>query len=133
MSGEVDFDPSNMDGNKFLFRSPLKNMVSTNKEWEKELKSAHCFNAEKYPELIFQSDSLMQDNAGGIVYQLYGKLTAGGTTKQVKIQIAVTPNDDGFFFRGTFSLNLKNFGMRNMYSRENNLEFFMELRTTNDK
>ncbi len=129
ITGKVDFDLSDLKNGKFEFGAKTKNLEATDKRQEEDLKSAHCFNADRYPDLTFKSDSVVCDRPGGIVYHVYGMLEAGGVGKPAKIQLTAIPVKDGYTFRGTMEMKLSAYAMRTEYTTAENLTFFLELRT----
>src|SRR5690606_16983385 len=56
-----------------------------NKQRDDHLRTADIFDAEKYPDLVFDATKI--EKADDETYTLYGDLTMKGTTKPVKLNV----------------------------------------------
>ncbi len=92
VTGEfTDFDSTvecagegeDFNGGKVSFSAKIDSITTKNEQRDGHLKSGDFFDAEKFPELSFQSTSL--DLSGGEVV-LKGDLTMKGTTKPVTLR-----------------------------------------------
>ena len=84
-SGTVQYDPS--DPSKTIIEATIDaNSIDTrNESRDKDLRSAHFFEVEKYPALTFKSKSVQGAGAGKL--KVTGDLTIHGVTKEVVLNV----------------------------------------------
>lgn len=85
-----------------------------NENRDKHLKSADFFDAEKFPQIVFESTSFTKQS--GNKYLLKGNLTMRGVTKAVEIPVTyrgIQQLKDGakVGFKGEFAVNRKDYGV----------------------
>jgi polyisoprenoid-binding protein YceI len=84
-TGTVQYDPA--DPSKAVIDATIDaNSIDTrNENRDKDLRSAHFFDVEKYPTLVFKSKGAQQAEAGKL--KITGDLTIHGVTKEVVLNI----------------------------------------------
>ncbi len=86
--GTFFFDPENLSGSKFSFRIPVSGIDTNNEKRDRHLKSVDFFNAEKFPEIIFESTKITKES--GKDYVARGKLTIKDVTRIVEVPFHIT-------------------------------------------
>lgn len=81
-SAELDAENEDFTDAKVSFKGEVNSLDTSNTDRDNHLKSADFFDAEKYPEISFESKSLEKDDDG---YIIKGDLTIKGITKSVKL------------------------------------------------
>jgi polyisoprenoid-binding protein YceI len=82
--GSLSFDPENLAGSTASFSVEIASVETDNKKRNDHLLSKDFFDAEKYPEMKFESTSFVKD---GESYSLNGKLTIRDITKDINIPV----------------------------------------------
>jgi polyisoprenoid-binding protein YceI len=75
---------------------------------DNHLRKEEFFNVEKFPQLTFVSESI---TGSGKSFNVKGKLTIKGVTKEVSFKFTATPQGDTYTFKGDFELNRRDFGV----------------------
>ncbi len=75
-AGEVRFDPNNLTESKFLFKIETASIDTKIAKRDKHLQSADFFEADKYPQMIFESTKITA--VGNGLYEVLGKFTVKG-------------------------------------------------------
>jgi len=100
---------------KVRFTADINSISTNNEQRDAHLKTGDFFEAEKYPQLIFESDKL--EKIGDENYKVYGTLTMRGVSKKIILNaeyggIALDPWGNtriGFSISG--KINRKDFGV----------------------
>ena len=100
-SGQVSFDPAKPQTGKASLDVELGSVDAGSPDADSEVVTAPWFNVEKFPKAHFESTSIKAK--GGDSYEIAGKLTIKGTTKDVSFP--ATFKADGN--KGTGSLSIK--------------------------
>jgi polyisoprenoid-binding protein YceI len=82
--GTVQFDEQNPTASKVSARIDAKSVNTREEKRDAHLRSPDFFDAEKYPELVFESTKV--EKQGGEKYKVTGDLTIHGVTKQVVLE-----------------------------------------------
>ena len=112
----------NIDGglaNKFNFEIDAASIDTNVAERDKHLRGPDFFNVEEFPKITFESTEIEREEG---VYQVRGKMTMRGQTKDVTIPIRLVGIGRGPFgkeragFFAKFELKRSDFGMDSMLS-----------------
>ena len=114
-TSEVETSSDEFDTAKITFKGNVNSISTGNEQRDGHLKSADFFDAEKYPEFVFESTGLKKKGSND--FELGGNLTLHGITKPVKLSveaggIAKDPYGQvkaGFSVSG--KINRKDFGL----------------------
>jgi polyisoprenoid-binding protein YceI len=99
----VNFDPSKLDVAKAQFTVDLNSIDLGLPEVNDEVKKPDWFNTAKFPNANFVSGSVK--SLGGNKYEVAGKLTIKGVTKDVTAPFTLTPQAGGnALVEGTFPI-----------------------------
>lgn len=90
-AGTVDMDPKAPQKGSVEFSVKTTSIDTGNADRDKHLRTADFFDAEKYPEITFKSDSVKA--TGKNTYNVTGTLTMHGVSK--KVTLPVTFNGEG--------------------------------------
>lgn len=81
--GDFVFNPENLSNSYFNFAIKVKSIQTFNGKRDTHLKSKDFFNADKYPEMAFQSSKVKFK--GENTYTLEGEMTIKDVTKKVSL------------------------------------------------
>lgn len=102
--GTFFFDPANLKGSKADFTISVKSINTDVKKRDDHLQTSDFFDAEKYPNIKFQSTKF--EKKSGNNYIVYGNLTIKNTTKLVKLPFKVLGEVENPMMKGTWVLSL---------------------------
>lgn len=114
-SSEAETNGDDFSNAKVVFTAQTASVTTDNEQRDAHLKSDDFFNAEKYPEIRFESTGLKKKNDDE--YELEGKLTIRDVTKTIKLNVeAGGVIVDGYGqtkagFSVTGKINRKDFGL----------------------
>jgi polyisoprenoid-binding protein YceI len=84
-AGEVKFDPNNPAESKFLFKIETSSIDTKIAKRDKHLQSADFFEADKYPQMSFESTKIT--SAGNGLYEVLGKFTVKGVEYELLLPL----------------------------------------------
>ena len=100
--GQISFDTAKPDTAKIAFSIDTGSATLGAPESDAELPKAAWFNVAKFPQASFQSSSVK--SLGGGKYQVSGKLTIKGNSKDVEIPVALTQANGVTSASGQFAI-----------------------------
>jgi polyisoprenoid-binding protein YceI len=107
LSGNVQFDNANPENSTFLFNVAV-NSINTGKGMKnKHAVSDKWFDAEKYPNIIFKSNSVSKQ---GDAFIVTGVMNIHGVSKEMTLPFTFNNNS----FSSKFSVNRLDFGVGTM-------------------
>jgi polyisoprenoid-binding protein YceI len=74
---------------------------------DNHLRKEEYFDVQSRPRIIFKSEKITAGKSGN--FQVSGKLTIKGTTKDISFPFKASAKDDGYLFDGSFQLNRRDF------------------------
>lgn len=80
--GEVNFDPENLADSKIKGVVKVASITTENERRDNHLRSPDFFDAENYPDIVFESTKISKTDDG---YVAVGNLTIRDVTKEVEI------------------------------------------------
>ena len=128
-TGTVNFSPRNLADAHFEFSVKTGSLHCETKSQADALKDVHFFDAGKYREITFKSESVTKDMPSSVVYQIKGKLTVKGVTKPVTLQLIATPSGNGYVFRGSFTLDRSGYLIGDHGELDDKIICFLELKS----
>lgn len=81
--GIIEFDPANLKESRFDFKVKVKSINTNNSKRDGHLQSADFFDADKYPEMTFNSTAIV--HTGGNQYSVEGTLRIKDVSKNINI------------------------------------------------
>lgn len=85
ISGTVQYDPADLSKTAIDTTIDANSIDTRNENRDKDLRSAHFFDVEKYPTLTFKSKSAQASAQGKV--RVTGDLTIHGVTKEVVLDV----------------------------------------------
>ena len=109
LQGIIHFDKDNPSASTFDV-SIDANSVNTNVDMrDNHLRDENYFDVKKYPRIHFVSTSVKPGKEN--TFEISGKLTIKGKTKDINFPFTATQSTDGYIFNGEFKINRKDFGV----------------------
>lgn len=121
LQGSIRFDPSHPENAAFDVSVSAGSVNTDNKTRDKHLSSDSYFDAQQYPRIRFVSTRVIAGGNDG-QFTLAGKLTIKGTTREVSFPFTASKSGDGYLFKGSFSINRKDFGVGGSNTISNNVD-----------
>ena len=87
-SGTINMDPKNIQNSSVEFRIKAESIDTNQANRDKHLRAEDFFHVEKYPEIVFKSDSVKP--AAKDKYNVTGTLTMRGVSKKVTLPVTYT-------------------------------------------
>src|SRR5579875_567842 len=84
-TGTVQYDPADPSKTAIDATIDVNSIDTRNENRDKDLRSAHFFDVEKYPTLTFKSKSAQANGSGKL--KITGDLTLHGVTKEVVLNV----------------------------------------------
>jgi len=84
-NGTVKTEGDNFETAKIHFSADINSISTNNEQRDAHLRNSDFFDADNYPRLIFESDSL--EKTGDDEYKLHGTLTMRGVSKKVVLDV----------------------------------------------
>ncbi len=81
--GEIKFDPSNLDESRFAFTVKVKSVDTNNSKRDGHLLSEDFFDAKKFPEMSFESETIKHLGANN--YQVIGTMTVKDVSNKITL------------------------------------------------
>ena len=110
LRGAIVFDPQNAAADSFNVSIDAATVNTDNNMRDEHLREDTYLDVKKYPRISFSSTSVSAAGRNGN-YTLTGNLTIKGTTKTISFPFIATPMGNDFIFKGTFTINRKDFGV----------------------
>jgi polyisoprenoid-binding protein YceI len=104
--GVLVFDAANPGASSFDISIDAATVNTDNNSRDGHLRKAEYFDVIDFPRISFKSDMIIQAKGS---YQVRGKLTIKGTSKDIVFPFKATIKDDGYLFEGNFRINRRNF------------------------
>jgi polyisoprenoid-binding protein YceI len=110
LRGSIAFDPQHAADGSFDVTIDASTVNTDNSLRDSHLKNDGYFDVANYPRIQLISSLLAAgDKKGEFVFT--GHLTMKGKTKAVSFPFTVVPDEGGFIFKGSFTINRKDFGI----------------------
>ncbi len=85
LEGTIEGDPKDLENTKINFRIGINSISTNNEERDNHLRSNDFFEAEKYPNMTFESTTIKK--VGDNKYELTGNLTIKDVTKETTFDV----------------------------------------------
>ncbi|HEX4743529.1 MAG TPA: YceI family protein [Candidatus Limnocylindria bacterium] len=113
VTGELDFDPARPEAAKIRLAIPAATVNTGDEKRDGHLRSPDFLDAERFPEITFESRSVRKDGDG---YTVSGDLTIRGTTRPADVSVTVNGVVDGMKgkvagFSGTATIDRTKWGL----------------------
>ena len=108
-SAQLIFDPAKLTAAKASIDVDLNSVDAGSSEADDEVGGKQWFNTKTFPTARFESGSFKA--LGGNRYEVTGKLTIKGTTKDVVVPATFTPQGDTGVFEGSLTIQRGDFSI----------------------
>jgi len=110
IKGSISFDPNTLSNSAFNVSVNANTINTDNSARDKHLRKEDYFHVEKFPTISFSSSKISKTGTAG-KYTVAGNLTVKGTTKPIEFDFTATPTNNGFSFKGSFTINRRDFNV----------------------
>ena len=109
LNGNILFDAQQPEKTVFHIIINAGTINTGNDLRDSHLKNEDYFDAAHYPEISFESERVKTEKNGMLM--VYGKLTIKNHSKEISFPFSAGVVGDDYLFKGTFSINRKDFGI----------------------
>lgn len=127
LAGTIRFDPQHPDDAAFNVSVNASTINTDNGMRDDHLRATSYFGVEKYPVIRLVSDKVTASGKKG-TFLFTGKLTIKDHTKDISFPFSTEILDGGYRFKGSFTINRREFGVGGSSTISDNLE--VELNVT---
>jgi polyisoprenoid-binding protein YceI len=107
--GTIDFDPEHAAAGRFDVTIDASTVNTGNSMRDSHLKNDGYFDVVHYPRIRLVSTRVTEEKPGS--YTLTGELTIKDKTKSISFPFTAIPANGGMAFKGSFTINRKDFGV----------------------
>ena len=125
LDGAIKFDPQNPAADAFDVSIDAATVNTDNSLRDSHLRGETYFDVKNYPRIHFVSTKVTAKNGG---YIITGNLTIKKQTKIISFPFIATPSNDGYQFKGTFTINRKDFDVGGTSTIANSLDVLLNIR-----
>jgi polyisoprenoid-binding protein YceI len=137
LQGSIDFDPQNTAAAHFDVSIDGSTVNTDNSLRDSHLRNDGYFDVKDYPRIRLVSTKVAATGAPG-VYQFTGQLTIRNMTRNISFAFTVVPveggavnrADAGLQFKGSFTINRKDFGVGGSSTISNELTVMLNVLAT---
>jgi len=127
LEGDIKFDPQNLAASNFDVSLNAASINTENSLRDHHLQGETYFDVKNYPRIRFISNRVTAGKNGG--YTITGNLTIKKQTRSISFPFTAVPASDGYVFKGTFTINRKDFDVGGTSTIANNLEVSLNILT----
>lgn len=130
IKGSISFNPSALNNSAFNITVNANTVDTDIKARDKHLRKVDYFDVENFPFISFVSTKISKASTAS-KYIIAGNLTIKGTTRPIEFDFTATPLNEGFNFKGTFTVNRRDFKVGgNSLSLSDNLTVNLDIAAT---
>jgi polyisoprenoid-binding protein YceI len=107
LQGSIVFDGANPAAGSFDVSIDANTINTDNSSRDNHLRKEEYFDVKNYPRINFKSDKITANRSGS--FQVLGKLTIRGITKDISFPFKASAKDGGYLFEGAFQVNRRDF------------------------
>jgi len=127
LQGDINFDKDHPEEAKFDVSIDANTINTDNSKRDTHLREDSYFDVKKYPRIHFVSTKVTKSASG--ILTVSGKLTIKGQTKDISFPFTAAPNNEGYLFKGSFSINRRDFGVGGSSTISDNLTIDLNITT----
>ena len=121
LQGNIRFDINHPEEAIFDVSIDANSVNTDNTMRDNHLRTDTYFDVKNYPRIHFVSLKVTPSAKTGVLF-IFGKLTIKNHTKDISFPFTATAANDGYLFKGVFSINRKDFDVGGTSVISNNLE-----------
>ena len=106
LDGSITFDPANSAASAFDVTIDASTVNTDNSLRDGHLRDDSYFDVKHYPRIHFVSTEVSGKDGS---YKITGKLTIKKTTRVISFPFSASPSNDGYLFKGNFTINRKDY------------------------
>ena len=110
LQGSIDFDPQNAAAGRLEVSIDAGTVNTDNSLRDSHLRDDSYFDVKNYPRIRLVSTRLAPEGKAG-AYRFTGQLTIKDKSKEVSFPFTAIPVNGGLAFKGSFTINRKDFGV----------------------
>jgi polyisoprenoid-binding protein YceI len=129
LQGEINFDSRDLSKANFNVSIDAATINTDNETRDEHLRQDTYFDVKEYPRIAFVSTKITPSNKAGVLF-IFGKLTIKNQTREISFPFTAAPNGNGYVFKGTFTINRKDFGVGGTSIISNALEVQLSISAT---
>jgi len=126
LHGAISFDPQNLAAATFDVDIDANTINTDNSMRDGHLRGEDYFDVKKHPRIRLMSTRISATDKKD-VYLFNGKLTIKNTTKDVSFQFQPAKSNDGYQFKGVFTIKRKDFDVGGTSTISNELEVHLNI------
>jgi len=126
LDGTILFDPNNLNDSKFDITVDVNTVNTDNSLRDGHLRGDAFFDVKNYPRMHFVSTRIVPSTKKGVLF-LYGELSIKNQTKEISFPFTALGSTDGYLFKGTFTVNRKDFDVGETNIISNNVEVLLNV------
>jgi len=121
IQGNIRFDPAHLPDALFDVNIDANSINTDNSMRDDHLRKEDYFDVKGYPLIRFVSTKITPSNKTNVLF-IFGKLTIKNQTKDISFPFTATHSNEGWLFKGTFTMNRRDFGVGGASIIADNLE-----------
>jgi polyisoprenoid-binding protein YceI len=125
LQGDIKFDPNALPASTFDVSIDAATVNTDNNLRDNHLRGDAYFDVKNYPRIHLVSTKVTAGKNGAFV--ISGKLTIKKTTKNISFPFTATPTSDGYQFKGTFTINRKDYDVGGTSTIADNLDVSLNI------
>lgn len=126
LDGSINFDPQNLAAANFDVSINAASVNTDNSLRDHHLQGDSYFDVKNYPRIHFVSTGVNANGKNG-AFNITGKLTIKKQTKIISFPFTAVPTNDGYLFKGTFTINRKDFDVGGTSTIANSLDVSLNI------
>jgi polyisoprenoid-binding protein YceI len=108
VDGDISFDPNKPEEASFRVSISASTVNTDNDLRDSHLKKDTYFDAEHFPRINFKSTKVSRSSKKGS-FLVSGELNIKNHSKEISFPFTAEPSDDGYLFKGVFTINRRDF------------------------
>lgn len=121
LQGNISFDSNRPVAASFDVSIDANTVNTDNEMRDNHLRKETYFDVKNYPRIHFVSTRVTLSNKAGVLF-IFGKLTIKNQTHDISFPFTAETITDGYLFKGTFTINRRDFNVGGSSTISDNLE-----------
>ena len=126
LDGTVAYDPARPTETVFDVSVDANSINTDNNMRDNHLREDTYFDVKKYPRIRFVSVKVTSSTRRNEFF-VFGKLMIKDHSKDISFPFTVTPSGPGYLFKGSFTINRKDFGVGGASIVSDNLDVLLSI------
>jgi polyisoprenoid-binding protein YceI len=125
LQGDIKFDPANPAASGFDVSLDASTVNTDNSLRDHHLSGDGYFDVANYPRIHLVSTKVAAGKNGSFTFT--GRLTIKKQTRVITFPFTATTSNEGYLFKGTFTINRKDFDVGGSSTISDNLDVFLSI------